>query len=76
MHPVQNFNSSAMRTLSHEGDDRRIAEADLFGYLLQAVRREHPEWVRPDGACPECRDYERKIAAVIGSVSAGAAAPY
>jgi hypothetical protein len=25
------------------------------------VRLEHPEWIRADGHCPECREYQQKI---------------
>ena len=41
--------------------NRDEAEQDLRAFLLRAVRQEHPEWIRADGHCPECREYQQKI---------------
>lgn len=29
--------------------------------LLLSIRNQHPEWVAPDGTCPACDSYERKL---------------
>jgi len=29
--------------------------------LLLSIRNQHPEWVTPDGECPTCDGYERKL---------------
>ena len=42
--------------------ERREAERDLPGFLITAVRREHPEWVSEDGHCPPCEAYQQKLA--------------
>jgi hypothetical protein len=29
--------------------------------LLLSIRDQHPEWVTPEGDCPACDSYERKL---------------
>ncbi len=30
-------------------------------YLLELIRRDHPEWKEKEGACPKCVEYYRKL---------------
>jgi hypothetical protein len=32
----------------------------------EALRREHPEWVQPNGECPMCEAYESRLAELLG----------
>lgn len=54
-----------MSTSSNPADERRDAERDLPGFLLAAVRREHPEWLTQDGQCPPCEEYKQKLARIF-----------
>ena len=33
--------------------------------IHEALRREHPEWVKPDGKCPICEAYELRLAELL-----------
>lgn len=44
---------------------RQFAEQDLTAFLLNALQREHPEWVQADGDCPSCRDYATKLQTIL-----------
>jgi|GEM_PF-5561675 len=42
--------------------------------LLLSIRDQHPEWVTPEGDCPACDSYERKLgelAALFFSAQSG-----
>lgn len=30
-------------------------------YLIEKIKKEHPEWVEKDGACPKCLEYYKKL---------------
>jgi hypothetical protein len=30
------------------------------------LRKEHPEWVEPNGECPVCETYESRLAELLG----------
>lgn len=30
-------------------------------YVLDVIKKEHPEWVESDGTCPRCMDYYRSL---------------
>ncbi|MEW6008711.1 MAG: hypothetical protein AB1629_03670 [Candidatus Omnitrophota bacterium] len=30
-------------------------------YVIENIRRSHPEWVEKDGACPKCIDYYKNL---------------
>ena len=32
----------------------------------EALRKEHPEWVEPNGECPTCEAYESRLAELLG----------
>lgn len=34
-------------------------------YVLDVIKKEHPEWVESDGACPRCLDYYRSLDSAI-----------
>jgi hypothetical protein len=39
--------------------------------IHEALRREHPEWVDPNGECPVCEAYESRLAELLGLSSEG-----
>jgi hypothetical protein len=42
------------------------AYGQLQQEIHEALRREHPEWVQPDGKCPTCELYEARLAKLLG----------
>jgi len=34
--------------------------------IREALRREHPEWVQPNGESPICEAYESRLAKLLG----------
>jgi len=46
--------------------------SDLYSYVQlqqqihQALRKEHPEWVKPNGDCPTCDSYESRLVELLG----------
>jgi hypothetical protein len=34
--------------------------------IHEALRKEHPEWVKPNGDCPICEAYESRLAELLG----------
>src|SRR5205823_11446732 len=40
--------------------------ARLQRQIHDALRVEHPEWVKPDGDCPTCESYESRLAELLG----------
>jgi hypothetical protein len=38
--------------------------------IHEALRKEHPEWVEPNGDCPMCDIYEWRLAELLGVSSA------
>jgi len=40
--------------------------AELQRQIHDALRVEHPEWVKPDGDCPTCESYESRLAELLG----------
>ena len=45
--------------------------AELQQQIHDALRVQHPEWVEPDGNCPTCESYERRLAQLIGFFQSG-----
>jgi len=33
--------------------------------MHDALLRQHPEWMEPDGNCPTCDDYDRRFAELL-----------
>jgi hypothetical protein len=42
------------------------AYVQLQQEIHEALRKEHPEWVDPDGRCPTCEVYESRLAELLG----------
>jgi len=38
--------------------------------IHEALRKEHPEWVEPNGDCPMCEAYESRLAELLAVSSA------
>jgi hypothetical protein len=55
-------------TLPTGGEIRSYVE--LQRQIHDALRVEHPEWVRPNGDCPTCESYESRLAELLGLSSA------
>jgi hypothetical protein len=46
------------------------AFVQLQQQMHEALRKEHPEWVEPNGECPTCEAYESRLAELLGLSSA------
>jgi hypothetical protein len=46
------------------------AYVQLQHQIHDALRKEHPEWVEPNGDCPMCEAYESRLAELLGLSSA------
>ena len=55
-------------TLPTGGEIRSYVE--LQRQIHDALRVEHPEWVKPNGDCPTCESYESRLAELLGLSSA------
>jgi hypothetical protein len=51
-------------TLPTGGEIRSYAQ--LQRQIHDALRVEHPEWVKPNGDCPTCESYESRLAELLG----------
>ena len=40
--------------------------SELQQQIHEDLRNQHPEWVKPNGDCPTCDSYERRLAELIG----------
>ena len=38
---------------------------ELQHQIHEALRKEHPEWVEPNGGCPTCDSYESRLAELL-----------
>jgi hypothetical protein len=58
--------------LAMKTDTSRRATKEVEPYLQlqqqmhEALRREHPEWVQPNGESPMCDAYESRLAELLG----------
>jgi hypothetical protein len=48
------------------GSDEIRSYVDLQRQIHDALRVEHPEWVKPNGDCPMCESYESRLAELLG----------
>ena len=39
--------------------------------IHEALLKEHPEWIEPNGECPMCEIYESRLAELLGLASSG-----
>lgn len=57
--------------LAMKGDASRRATKEVEPYVQlqrqmhEALLREHPEWVQPNGECPMCEAYESRLAELL-----------
>jgi hypothetical protein len=51
-------------TLPTGGEIRSYVE--LQRQIHDALRVEHPEWVKPNGDCPTCDSYESRLVELLG----------
>jgi hypothetical protein len=42
------------------------AYVQLQQQIHEALRKEHPEWIQPNGECPMCEAYESRLAELLG----------
>jgi hypothetical protein len=49
--------------------DELQAYVQLQQEMREALRKEHPEWIEPDGECPTCEAYESRLAELLGLAS-------
>ena len=58
--------------LAMKGDASRRATKEVEPYVQlqrqmhEALLKEHPEWVQPNGECPMCEAYESRLAELLG----------
>jgi hypothetical protein len=45
--------------------DEVKAYVQLQQQIHEALRKEHPEWVKPNGDCPTCEAYESRLAKLL-----------
>jgi hypothetical protein len=48
------------------GPDEIRSYVELQRQIHDALRVEHPEWVKPNGDCPTCESYESRLAELLG----------
>ena len=61
------FHIVKTNTLRTGGEVRSYAQ--LQRQIHDALRVEHPEWVKPNGDCPTCESYESRLAELLGQSS-------
>ena len=49
--------------------------SELQQQIHEDLRIQHPEWVGPNGDCPRCDSYERRLAELIGLFQRPSAVP-
>jgi hypothetical protein len=55
-----------MRMELSRANTRRIRSyAELQEQIHRDLLAQHPEWIGPDGSCPKCDDYDRRLAEII-----------
>ena len=53
-----------MNTSPTKSDEVR-SYVQLQRQIHEALRKEHPEWVEPNGDCPTCESYESRFAELL-----------
>src|SRR5215471_433287 len=57
----------AMKTDTSRRANKEVEPyAQLQQQMHEALRRQHPEWVHPNGASPMCDAYESRLAELLG----------
>lgn len=45
--------------------DQVPSYAELQRQIHDALRAQHPEWIKPNGDCPTCESYESRLAELL-----------
>jgi len=59
---VFGMKTNASRTATQEVEPY----VQLQRQMHEALIKEHPEWVQPNGECPTCESYESRLAELLG----------
>jgi hypothetical protein len=51
--------------LSASGPGEMHSYVQLQREIHDALRRQHPEWIEPNGDCPTCDSYESRFAELL-----------
>jgi hypothetical protein len=43
--------------------------AELEKQIYKDLRRQHPEWVGPNGKCPECDEHEARLKEIFEALA-------
>jgi hypothetical protein len=68
---------SSLPTFTSGSTEAAISPGEIHSYreLQQRIhddlRVQHPEWVEPNGDCPTCESYERRLAESIAIFQSG-----
>ena len=63
MKPTATFTLASTDSVSSLGEIHSYRE--LQQRIHDDLRVQHPEWVEPNGDCPTCESYERRLAELI-----------
>jgi len=61
--------------LAMKTDIAPVLPGEVQGYVQlqqqihEALLKEHPEWIEPNGECPMCEIYESRLAELLGLAS-------
>jgi len=68
--PVSRNERSGMNAMVSPANLSSASEIHSYAELQQRIhddlRVQHPEWIEPNGNCPNCEAYERRLAETIG----------
>jgi hypothetical protein len=64
LRPKPTFGTMKTKTLP-SGPDEIRSYVELQRQIHDALRVEHPEWVKPNGDCPTCESYESRLAELL-----------
>jgi len=45
--------------------------SELQEQIHRDLLAQHPEWIQPNGDCPKCEDYDRRLAELISFFQSG-----
>lgn len=51
--------------------EKRDAYNGLLQQIRNDLRRQHPEWIEPDGCCPTCDSYEARLLKLLDAPTRG-----
>ena len=56
---------NTMNMIAAPGAANAQPYAQLQRDIRDALRAQHPEWIHPNGDCPTCDSYERRLAELL-----------